>query len=97
MHSLNHIETANVLWAFAKWGAPPSAAWLAAYLAHLPSQLLAMQPPEMCSVLWAAAMLQLPVPAELLDGIMLEAQVGLLTRSAYSGLGFDTCASRAGV
>jgi hypothetical protein len=28
-------------------------------------------------VLWAAAMLQLQMPAELLDGIMLEAQVGL--------------------
>jgi hypothetical protein len=75
MHSLNHIETANVLWAFAKWSAPPSPGWLASYLAHLPSQLLAMQPPELCSVLWAAAMLQLQVPAELLDGIMLEAQV----------------------
>jgi hypothetical protein len=34
-----------------------------------------MQPPELCSVLWAAAMLQLQMPAELLDGVMLEAQV----------------------
>jgi hypothetical protein len=75
MSSLNHIETANVLWAFAKWAVPPSPPWLASYLAHLPSQLLAMQPPEIASVLWAAAMLQLQLPAQLLDGIMLEAQV----------------------
>jgi hypothetical protein len=27
-------------------------------------------------MLWAAAMLQLQMPAELLDGVMLEAQVG---------------------
>jgi hypothetical protein len=45
MHSLNHIETAHVLWVFAKWAALPSPGWLAAYLAHLPSQLL-LSPPH---------------------------------------------------
>uniref|UniRef100_A0A383VQ41 FAST kinase leucine-rich domain-containing protein n=1 Tax=Tetradesmus obliquus TaxID=3088 RepID=A0A383VQ41_TETOB len=89
MPSLNHIETANVLWAFAKWGTPPSPAWLAAYLAHLPGQLLALQPPELCSVMWAAAMLQLALPAELLDGLLLEAQVKF---GGFTGQGLGTLA-----
>ncbi|KAF8056355.1 UBP11 [Scenedesmus sp. PABB004] len=71
--SLNNVETANALWVFAKWGAPP-APWLAAYVAHLPGQLLALQPPELCSVVWAAAMLQLQLPAAVLDSLLLDAQ-----------------------
>eukprot|EP00775_Hariotina_reticulata_P006918 gene6918-7136_t len=76
MTSFNNVETANVVWVFAKWGvAPSSSAWLPAFLSQLSSQLLSLQPPEICSVLWAAAMSRITLPVPLLDSLMLEAQV----------------------
>lgn len=76
MHTLNNIETANLVWVFAKWGVTPSPTWLAAFSAQLQSQLLSLQPPELCSVLWAAAMMQLQLPNPVMDVLLLEAQVG---------------------
>ncbi len=76
MSDLNPVETANALWAFAKWGVQPSEPWSASCLARLRSLLLQLGPPELCSVLWAAAMLRLQLPTALLDGFLLEAQVG---------------------
>jgi len=74
--TFNNVETANVVWVFAKWGAIPSSpAWLPAFLDQLSSQLLTLQPPEICSVLWAAAMNRITLPVTLLDSLMLEAQV----------------------
>eukprot|EP00879_Flechtneria_rotunda_P032899 GHRR01036351.1.p1 GENE.GHRR01036351.1~~GHRR01036351.1.p1 ORF type:complete len:102 (-),score=12.06 GHRR01036351.1:208-513(-) len=75
--TLNNIETSNAVWVFAKWGVKPSDAWLSAFLSHLPSQLLTMQPPEICSVLWAAAMMPLHLPSQVLDGLLLESQVSV--------------------
>jgi hypothetical protein len=79
MHTLNNIETANLVWVFAKWGVTPSPAWLAAFSAQLQAQLLSLQPPELCSVLWAAAMMQLQLPNPVMDVLLLEAQVGVDT------------------
>ena len=77
MTTFNNIETANLVWVFAKWGVPPSSSWLAAYSSQLQAQLLMLQPPELCSVLWAATMLQLKLPNPVLDALLLEAQVGI--------------------
>lgn len=76
MHTFNNIETANLVWVFAKWGVTPTAPWLAAYSRQLQAQLLALQSPELCSVLWAAAIMQLGLPNPVLDALLLEAQVG---------------------
>lgn len=76
MLGFNNIETANLIWVFAKWGVAPSGPWLAAYSNQLQAQLLALQPPELCSVMWAAAMMQLALPNPVLDALLLEAQVG---------------------
>jgi hypothetical protein len=88
MSTFNNIETANLIWVFAKWGVTPTAPWLAAYSNQLQAQLLALQPPELCSVLWAAAMMQLALPNPVLDALLLEAQVsGLCVASVPPGGG----------
>jgi len=75
MSGFNNIETANVIWVFAKWGVTPQPSWLVAFSSQLQQQLLSLQPPELCSVLWAAAMLGLQLPNPVLDALLLEAQV----------------------
>jgi hypothetical protein len=75
MSTLNEQELGNALWAFAKWGRPPPAQWLARYLAALPARAVTMAPPAICSTLWAAAMLGLKLPTALVDAILLECQV----------------------
>ncbi len=75
MPTLNEQELGNALWAFAKWGRPPSAPWLERFLASLPATVVTMAPPSICSVMWAAVMMGLKLPAPLVDSILLESQV----------------------
>lgn len=75
MSTFNNIETANLLWVFAKWGITPQPPWFLAYSSQLQSQLLALQPPELCSVVWSAAMMGLQLPNPVMDALLLEAQV----------------------
>lgn len=88
MPTLNEQEMGNALWAFAKWGRPPSEPWLSRYLARLPSCVVAMTPPAICSTMWAAAMLGLRLPPALVDAMLLESQV--------RGWGALRCVSGAG-
>ena len=74
MPSLNEQELGNALWAFAKWARRPPDAWLARFTARLPSCVVGMAPPAICSTLWAAAMLGLKLPAAMVDAILLESQ-----------------------
>lgn len=75
MAALNEQELGNAVWAFAKWGRPPSADWLDRFLSQLPRCAVRMEPPAICSTLWAAAMLGLKLPPSLVDSILLESQV----------------------
>jgi len=86
MPSLNEQELGNALWAFAKWGRPPSDAWLGRYMQRLPTCVVSMAPPSICSTLWAAVMLGLKLPASLVDSILLESQVGALGCVYMGGL-----------
>jgi hypothetical protein len=85
MGGLNEQELGNALWAFAKWGRPPSDAWLERFLARLPGCVVRLEPPGVCSVLWAAAMLGLRLPEALVDAMLLESQAR--DRPAGAGCG----------
>ena len=74
MPALNGHELGNALWAFAKWGRPPSDEWLDAYLSALAAAAVRVEPPGLCSALWGAAVLGVRLPAPLVDSILLEAQ-----------------------
>lgn len=76
MDSFNSFELANCLWSFAKWAHRPPDTWLETYYATLQTKMLALQPAGLSSITWAAAMLSLRLPQQLMDSIMLEAQVG---------------------
>lgn len=86
MPSLNEQELGNAVWAFAKWGRPPSNPWLERLLQRLPSCIVSMEPPAICSILWAAVMLELKLPTALVDAILLESQVRSLVVENYGAI-----------
>jgi hypothetical protein len=75
--TLSTLSLSNALWFYAKLSLPPSPALLAAYWPALGAALPRVDIRGLVSVLWAAAALGLEVPPAIMDGLLLETQVGV--------------------
>ncbi len=89
MQTLNPAELSNVLWALARFAAPPPEPWLRAYWAALLVRVPDMAPAGLVCVLWSAAMLRLQPPGEVLDALLLEAQVARVWGLRSLGRGLE--------
>jgi hypothetical protein len=91
MREFNTNELANIFWSFAKWSVAPPLPWLEAYWQSLFQRATELQPPGLCSVLWGCAVLEIKPPPELLDALLLEAQVGMDEARARAGRCWGSC------
>ncbi|MEW5305058.1 MAG: hypothetical protein WDW36_007622 [Sanguina aurantia] len=82
--SANATELSNILWAFARWGRPPSAAWMEAFGVRVVEVAPGMGENHLTTLLWAWAMLGSKPRQGVLEACMVECQVRFPTLSAKS-------------